>query len=406
LGKQLHTDSQAGEPIYLYNAFNETDEARFVTEKIQAWSGTYQEIAILYRTTAQSRLFEEALLTRQIPYRIYGGLRFYERLEIKDVLAYLRLMQRREDDSAFERIINMPKRGIGERTLEILRQLARQKGFSLWQAAQEAIQTQQIKARAAHAVSLFLQLITTLTQRQQTLSLPEQITHIIETIDLKAYYRKEGKEEAERRAENLEELVIAAREFVKSNRVETDVVTAFLSHTALEAGEGQATTTDCVQLMTLHAAKGLEFTVVFLCGLEENLFPHQSALEDAKLEEERRLCYVGLTRSRQWLYLCYSESRYRYGSRDFTTPSRFVQEIPAELIEMIRLQSAPTPLTTIRKIIPSSDDFQIGQRVKHPKFGIGLVVDQEGYNEYARIQVRFPSGSQWLIVAYARLEKI
>jgi DNA helicase-2/ATP-dependent DNA helicase PcrA len=341
LGKNLWTQDAAGEKIYLYNAYSETDEAQFICEKIQAWRGKLKELAILYRTTAQSRQFEEALLQKGISYRIYGGLRFYERLEIKDLLAYLRLQFHRNDDGAFERIVNTPKRGLGDRTVETLRGIARQQNLSLWQAAQIALDTKQVKARTANNLSAFMNLIEQLAQQNQELPLHEQVKQTQITSRLISHYQKEGKMEAQRRSENLEELINAARQFQQNDQNSQNRLADFLDHAALEAGERQGgPNDDCVQLMTLHSAKGLEFQVVFLCGLEEGLFPHQNSLAESQLEEERRLCYVGLTRARQRLYLCYSESRYRYGQRDISTPSRFIDEIPPEYLQSIRLHSS------------------------------------------------------------------
>ncbi|RKZ73119.1 MAG: DNA helicase II [Gammaproteobacteria bacterium] len=344
LGKKLWTQDKAGEPVNLYTAYSEIDEAQFVAEKIQAWQGKRVEIAILYRTTAQSRQFEEALLLKGMPYRIYGGQRFYERLEIKNMLAYLRLLVHRDDDSAFERVINTPKRGIGNRTVDILRSLARQQGNSMWQAACAVLETKQLKARAANSLTTFLNLIEQLTAQLKDLPLHEKVEQIKIVTGFIAHYKKESKQEAEKRLENLEELVTAARQFEQLNKNKSNLLTAFLDHAALEAGERQSSQfDDCVQLMTLHAAKGLEFKVVFICGLEEGLFPHQNSLDESKLEEERRLCYVGITRARQYLYLCHSKSRYRYGMRDRCIPSRFIQEVPLELIQDVRLKSAMAP---------------------------------------------------------------
>jgi DNA helicase-2/ATP-dependent DNA helicase PcrA len=340
LGKNLWTQDKAGEPVFLYTAYSETDEAQFVSEKIQAWRGKRQEVAILYRTTAQSRQFEEALLEKSIPYRIYGGLRFYERLEIKDMLAYLRLLLHRDDDGAFERVVNTPKRNIGLRTIDTVRGVARQQGVSLWQAARTVIETRQLKARASNSLFAFLNLIDRLAEQVKDLRLYEQVEQVKIASGLIEHYQKETKEEAQRRLENIDELLNAARQFERLNRDSTNILTDFLDHAALEAGEGQGSQfDDCVQLMTLHSAKGLEFEVVFLCGLEEGLFPHQSSLDESKLEEERRLCYVGITRARQQLFLVHSESRYRYGRRDFSDPSRFIDELPTELIQEVRTVS-------------------------------------------------------------------
>ncbi len=334
LGKELWTKDHAGEPIFIFKAYNETDEAQYVANRIRAWRGRRQDIAILYRTTAQSRVFEESLLQKGIPYRIYGGLRFYERLEIKDTLAYLRLVQHPDDNGAFERVLNTPKRGIGLKTLGMVRELANQQGMSLWQAATHLIATKQLKARAATSLFAFLDLIQRLSRQIDSLSLEKKIETVKIASGLIEHYKKDTKQDAQRRLENLEELTNAARQFEELNKNATDILTAFLDHAALEAGERQSSkSNDNVQLMTLHSAKGLEFKVVFLCGLEEGLFPHQNSLDELELEEERRLCYVGITRARNHLHLCHSETRYRYGTRDVCKPSRFLKEIPKEVVK-------------------------------------------------------------------------
>ncbi|MCK5877079.1 MAG: exodeoxyribonuclease V subunit gamma [Candidatus Marithrix sp.] len=329
LGKNLWTESTVGEPITLYRAYSEIDEAVFVTEQIVKWVGKKQEIAILYRTTAQSRQFEEILLQKSIPYRIYGGLRFYERLEIKDVIAYLRLSLNPNDDNAFERVVNVPKRGVGERTVVVLRNIARQKKISLWQASLEILANEQLKKRAANSLQSFIALTENITKLK--LPLQKLIKQTIIDTDLVEHYQKAGKEEAQGRLENLVELTNAADQFEqRHNSHDSSVLADFLAHVALESGEGQSKSNDCVQLMTLHSAKGLEFEVVFLCGLEEGLFPHQNAIDDFNIEEERRLCYVGITRARKLLYLCQSSSRFRYGERHTCKPSRFIEEIPKQ----------------------------------------------------------------------------
>ncbi len=335
LGKELWTKDHAGEPIFIFKAYNETDEAQYVANRILAWRGRRQDVAILYRTTAQSRVFEESLLQKGIPYRIYGGLRFYERLEIKDTLAYLRLVQHPHDNGAFERVLNTPKRGIGLKTLGMIRELANQQGMSLWQAATHLIATKQLKARAATNLFAFLDLIERLSIKVTEFSLDQKIETVKIASGLIEHYKKDTKQDAQRRLENLEELTNAARQFEENNKNATDILTAFLDHAALEAGERQSgKSNDNVQLMTLHSAKGLEFKVVFLCGLEEGLFPHQNSLDELQLEEERRLCYVGITRARNHLHLSHSETRYRYGTRDVCKPSRFLKEIPGELVKL------------------------------------------------------------------------
>ena len=406
LGKRLWTEGKAGEPVYLYKAFSELDEADFVVSKIKAWEGKLNQIAILYRTSSQSRIFEERLIEKSIPYRIYGGIRFYERAEIKDVLAYLRLIALHDDDGAFERIINLPKRGIGDKTVETVRAMARKNGLSLWQAAQQLIQDKALSGRAHNTLHTFLLLIQQITEAIKHLSLKEQVLNVMQAVELAEHYKKAGKEEAQRRLENLDELVTAAKQFSHSGKDGMDPLTAFLAHSALESGETQAGEfSDCVQLMTLHLAKGLEFDIVFLCGLEEGLFPHQNSIKEGNLEEERRLCYVGITRAQQRLYLTHSESRYRWGLRESASPSRFLSEIPTELLEYIRLQTTKSlghPNFSATKLI----DFEVGQWVKHAKFGEGLILEREGEGNFCRIYVKFSEGGKWLLAAFANLEVI
>ncbi|MCV6637629.1 DNA helicase II [Candidatus Albibeggiatoa sp. nov. NOAA] len=398
LGKNLWTEGNAGEPIYIYTAYNEIDEADFVASQIEQSDRHLKEIAILYRTSAQSRVFEEAMIKKSIPYRIYGGLRFYERAEIKDVLAYLRLILHKNDDSAFERIINTPKRGIGDKTVEAVRQFARQQGIALWEAANELTSTNQLNNRATKSLNGFLELILQLEKNIAQLKLNEQVLYINEHSGLIENYKKAPKEEAQRRIENLEELVTAAKEFEASAKDGNDPLSTFLAHAALESGDMQASDyEDCVQMMTLHLAKGLEFEQVFLCGLEEGLFPHENTIKEGKLDEERRLCYVGITRAKQVLYLCHSETRMTRGLRDFTRPSRFIHEIPAELTQEVRMK------TTVNQVaIPR---FEMGNRVKHPSFGAGIVTEVEGSGDFARILVNFEKeGQKWLMVSLSGLE--
>jgi DNA helicase-2/ATP-dependent DNA helicase PcrA len=417
LGKNLWTAGSEGEPLRLYAALNEQDEARFVIDQIEMLidKGTARsDIAILYRSNAQSRVFEERLLQGAIPYRVYGGLRFFERQEIKDALAYLRLCENREDDASFDRIVNHPPRGIGERTLSEVRQRARLDKVSLWAAASALRQADVLSGRARSALGGFFTLIETLSEALSGLDLPEQVEHVVQCAGLKDHYAKEKGEKGQARLENLDELVNAAREFdydVEEDEV-LEPLAAFLSHAALEAGEGQADRwQDCVQLMTLHSAKGLEFNHVFLSGLEEGLFPHQrSAEEPGRLEEERRLCYVGITRARQQLTLSYAEHRRLHGSESYCMPSRFIHEIPAALVEEVRPRiqvSRPyaPPLSDKSMQRPPVDGLGLGQRVQHKTFGEGVVLNYEGQGAHARVQVNFESaGTKWLVVAYANLQ--
>jgi len=418
LGKELWTDGEEGEPIQLYTAFNDLDEARFIVERIQQWirdGNARREAAILYRSNAQSRVLEAELLHHGIPYRIYGGQRFFERQEIKDAMAYLRLIANRHDDGSFERVVNTPTRGIGERSISAVRELARERTIGLWQAAQAIVGEKRLPARATNAIQGFLELIDSMAEESQEMELAEQTDHMLSRSGLIEHYKKEKGEKGQARVENLEELVSAAREFEYDEEGEEgmDMLTAFLAHAALEAGEGQGDPwEDCVQLMTLHSAKGLEFPLVFLCGMEEGLFPHQMSLEEpGRLEEERRLCYVGITRARQRLYITHAEVRRLHGQEHHSLPSRFVCEIPDELIRTVR------PKANINRSGASSFDdefeynqdapagFYVGQRVFHQKFGQGVLLNYEGQGSSARVQVNFDdAGSKWLVIAYANLE--
>ncbi|MDH5326105.1 MAG: DNA helicase II [Gammaproteobacteria bacterium] len=413
LGKNLWTDDGEGEPIHLYRAFDEQDEARFISEQIELCierGGNYSDNALLYRSNAQSRVLEEALIRQNIPYRVYGGLRFFERAEIKDALAYLRLVLNHMDDASFERIVNTPTRGIGEKTLEHVRRQARANGASLMQATGELINARQLPARATAALQAFLDLIEALQTQTDGLPLHETLEQIIHQSTLYDHYDKDKSERGQGRIENLEELINAAKYFQYDEDEEMDMASAFLSHAALEAGEQQSgPEQDCVQLMTLHSAKGLEFPRVFLCGMEEELFPHQRSTQDPEqLEEERRLCYVGITRAREQLYLCHAETRRMYGNESFPRPSRFIREIPTELIHEVRLQSsvsAPVYRHSTGPVSDQSEGFYLGQRVQHATFGEGVVLSCEGSGSHARIQINFDAvGSKWLVVAYANLE--
>lgn len=427
LGKNLWTDGSNGDPVFLYRAFNDIDEARFIVGRIQQWvdeGNRRDDVALLYRVSAQSRVLEEALLATGVAYRVHGGLRFYERAEIKNALAYLRLVANRNDDTAFERVVNTPTRGIGARTVDAVRLAARDQGISLWRAGEALIENAGLSARAGNALKTFLELITQLDTDTQALSLEDMMGQSIDASGLVPFYKRDNLERAEARLENLGELISAAREFDMPFEPDQDEEQAmsplmgFLSHASLEAGEQQgAQWEDCVQLMTLHSAKGLEFPVVFLCGMEEGLFPHKRSTEDPrKLEEERRLCYVGMTRARQRLFLTHAESRRLHGQEHFAAPSRFLREIPRELLEEVRpragraqavRQSAGPVGSGISgaagMVLPGG--LRLGQRVTHKKFGDGVVLNAEGQGAHARVQVNFESeGAKWLVVQYANLE--
>ncbi|MFT5236350.1 MAG: DNA helicase-2/ATP-dependent DNA helicase PcrA, partial [Shewanella sp.] len=417
LGKKLWTEDKDGERISIYCAFNEMDEARFIVGRISDWHDTGGDLsgcAILYRSNAQSRVLEEALLHKGIAYRIYGGLRFFDRQEIKDAMSYMRLINNKDDDAAFERVVNTPPRGIGGRTLDILRSTARQQELTLWQTCVRAIEEKLLNGRAANAVNGFLDLIVEMQQDTADMSLHNTTDHVIRVSGLKVMYEAEKGEKARSRVENLDELVTAARTFIMPEESEDmGELNAFLSHAALEAGEGQADAfTDAVQLMTLHSAKGLEFPVVFMSGVEEGLFPSQMAMDEGdRLDEERRLCYVGMTRAMEKLYVSYAETRRIYGRENISSPSRFIKEIPTEHSEEIRLKTqVKTPVRTkpalARTTIVNDTGFKLGQGVRHHKFGEGKITGTEGSGAQGRVQVNFLEvGSKWLVVAYAKLER-
>ncbi|CAM1000173.1 DNA 3'-5' helicase [Rhodanobacter sp. Root179] len=450
LGKELWTAGDDGERIALYAAYNEQDEARFVIERIREYideHGSAKDCAILYRSNAQSRNFEEQLVQRNIGYRVYGGQRFFERAEVKDALAYLRLTANRHDDAAFERAVNTPPRGIGDRTLDVLRRRARHDDTSMWEAALlELAGGSELAGRAKNAVKAFLALIDGMARSfagsgngeagigeadaalpavdppmpdsplpTPGLTLAEQIDHAITHTGLRDFYEKDSRGNAESRVENLDELVNVASRF---ERTAEDIdaglseLSAFLSHATLEAGENQGEAwDDCVQLMTLHSAKGLEFPVVFLVGMEEGLFPSQRSVDDeGRLEEERRLAYVGITRARERLVVTHAESRRMHGTEMLARPSRFLGEMPAELIDEVRPRVHVTrPMYSGRPRETSSSleetlPVKLGQRVSHPSFGEGVVVSAEGSGAHTRLQINFEGvGSKWLVAAYANL---
>ena len=416
LGKNLWTEESDGELISLYSAFNEHDEARFIADRIQDWvanGNLRSDCAILYRSNAQSRVLEEALLREQIPYRIYGGQRFYERLEIRNALAYLRLIVNPRDDAAFERVVNTPTRGIGDKTLEVVRERARADGIPLWDALQLSLG--QLPGRAANALRAFADLIDQLAEASLELPLHEQVEHVLTHSGLVEFHGKEKGERGQARVENLEELVSACRSYEPED-LDQPALPQFLAEAALDAGDQQADKDqDAVQLMTLHSAKGLEFPLVFLAGMEENLFPHRMSVEEpGRLEEERRLCYVGITRAMQKLYMTFAESRQLHGSESWNTVSRFVRDIPTELIEEVRLGHSVTRPTSYaaKGGISFSDSgegtgLKLGQRVLHGVFGEGIVLSIEGNGAHARVQVNFDNeGAKWLVAQFAKLQPL
>ena len=411
LGKELWTSGETGEPITLYAGFNEQDEARFVVEQIEEWTSNGNErasVAILYRSNAQSRVLEEALIRALIPYRIYGGQRFYERMEIRTALAYLRLLLNRGDDAAVERVINTPPRGIGGKTLEVLRDCARSRDMSLWQAIACVSDEKLLPGRALNALQGFVTLVDELDSGTDELLLEEVVEQVIQGSTLVEFYRKEKGEKGQARVENLEELVSAAKQFV-AEEGDLSPLQQFLDNAALDAGDAQADEyEDSVQLMTLHSAKGLEFPLVFLVGMEENLFPHRMSIEEpGRLEEERRLCYVGITRAMEKLMITYAESRRLHGSETFNTPSRFIREIPAELLQEVRLHTAiARPVSSLTQAHIPDTQLNLGQRVYHQIFGEGVVLNFEGRGASARVEVNFDTegSSKWLVLQYANLQ--
>ncbi|NNL99871.1 MAG: DNA helicase II, partial [Gammaproteobacteria bacterium] len=414
LGKELWTDDKKGLPLTLFGARNDYEEAGFCVDRItraHEIDRRYSECAILYRTSAQSRVLEDALRQAEVPYRVHGGFRFYERAEIKDALAYLRLAVYRGDDVAFERVINTPTRGIGARSVEAIREHARAERSSMWEAARRIVQHRQLGGRAVNAIDAFLKLLDRMEVAIRDADLPATLDAVIDLSGLVAHYEKEKGERGQDRIENLEELVSAAGDFQPAEDEELPLLSAFLAHAALEAGEGQADPhEDSVQLMTLHSAKGLEFPVVFLVGMEEGLFPHQRSSNDlAQLEEERRLCYVGMTRAMEQLTLTYAEIRRLHGNDFYPQPSRFIREIPAELIDEARLSGGASGgrSSTLHTGGGTVAGLSLGQRVVHKNFGEGIVLHLEGQGDHARVQVNFDScGAKWLVAAYAGLQAL
>ena len=428
LGKELWTASGDGEPILVHDAYNEVEEARFVADRSHEWidgGNSADEIAVLYRSNAQSRPLEEAFLRADIPYRIYGGLRFFERAEIKNALAYMRMMNQRHADVAFERIVNLPPRGIGPKSVDTVRVLARERGVSLWQAAKEGIADGGLRGRTASVFGAFLALIDDMAAEAGTHSLREIARVCVETSGLMDYHKKEPGERGLARKENLEELVAACRRFETERTFPLDprgtdageedegsVLDDFLDQAALESGEYQAETGAAVQMMTLHSAKGLEFPLVFITGMEEGLFPSRNSDgEPGRMEEERRLAYVGITRAMRQLYLTRAETRWMYGTDSYNPASRFLFELPDDTWQEVRLGGAvkrarfgaPTP----RAVDAEDGALRIGQRVHHGKFGEGIVMQSEGHGERARVQVNFAeAGAKWLMLGFANLETL
>lgn len=418
LGKSLWTAGDEGEAIDVYSAFNEQDEARYIVERIKNWhdsDNTYSGCAILYRSNAQSRIIEEAFLRENIPYRIYGGQRFYERLEIKNALAYFRLLSNRNDDAAFERIINTPTRGIGAKTVEGIRVIARDNGCALYQAMNQAITNNAFSGRAINALKGFVQVLDNLEERINGASLGEIAECVIRDSGILEFHGNEKGERGQARVENLQELVNACGAFVQEDS-NISALQEFLDSAALDSGDTQADEfEDAVQMMTLHSAKGLEFPLVFLAGMEENLFPHRMSLEEpGRLAEERRLCYVGITRAMQKLVISFAETRRMYGSDNFNSLSRFVREIPQHLLQEVRLKTAivrPASFSSdqsyFKEHSSETGGLNLGQRVRHQKFGEGVILQFEGQGPRTVVVVNFDvEGTKRLMLEMAKLEAV
>ena len=421
LGKKLWTEGNEGEKIEVYEAYNEQEEANYVAENVHMLfdgGDQYKDIAVLYRSNAQSRTIEEYLLRQNIPYIIYGGVRFYERLEIKNVLAYLRLIVNRNDNTAFERAIGAPSRGVGEKTLETIRSVANENELSLFSAVKEMLKAEKVKGKASKSLGVFVNFIESLAETINEYSSDEFVEKVINESGLIEHHMKEKGEKGKIRIENINELISAVKSFEIINKGEDlsdydSFIAAFLSSVSLDMGETQAAKTDdAVQLMTLHSAKGLEYKYVFIVGMEESLFPHSRSVENLnELEEERRLCYVGITRARKKLYLAYTEFRRLYGQDSYNPPSRFINEIPHDCLEFVRPKQTYRNSYFGSASLDSSDNsahgYNLGDQVSHKSFGEGVILSIEGNGDSARVQVHFNSvGTKWLVMAYANLEKI
>ena len=421
LGKNLWTEKVDGEQIILYQAYNEQDEARFIADILKDWmnkGGAYSETAILYRSNAQSRAIEEALLRVSIPYRIYGGLRFYERLEIKNAIAYLKIIFNNSDNPSFERSISNPTRGVGEKTLAKIRNTAKQYNISYIKASAKLVDEGSISGRGGAGLKDYLEFVAGCDLFIQENLLSELMELIIKETGLYAYHAKEPGEKGKTRTENLEELITATKNFEQSvteKKTNKEIAESYLDIISLDSGDRQASEhDDAAQLMTMHSAKGLEFKLVLLTGLEESLFPHGRSMESAsQLEEERRLCYVAITRAMEKLYITHAESRRLHGTDTFNPPSRFLREIPKDLIDEIRPRAQTNIPYNRKDFEETKNEFEeeigisLGQKVQHNKFGEGIVLNYEGSGDSARVQVNFDnSGTKWLVMAYANLKKL
>ena len=430
LGKNLWTDTEKGNPVYLYEAYNGDDESNFIIEKIQEHvsnGGKRSDIALLYRSNFLSRRLEEELNSRSIPYKIFGGFRFFERAEVKDVIAYLRLSVNTSDDAAFERTVNNPPRGLGEKTIQVIRDYAKSNSLSMWESINELDKTGITSMRAINALNGFINIINELINDSNNLDLKRLIEKAVSLSTLTKYYESKKNEESLSKQENIEELLSTAERFYQNNIDSEDILSEFLDNAALEAGEYQSKShEDPVQLMTIHSAKGLEFPIVFLTGMDEGIFPNENRnLKTGFLEEERRLCYVAITRAMQTLYITHANMRYMHGNNNFLIPSRFIGEIDDDLLEPIRTKYNTAYKSHIKQKINTQDfeDYsqetdadnfsqedsytyiKIGQRVRHMKFGKGVILSYTGKGDNLKIHINFESyGKKWLVLSYAQLD--
>ena len=430
LGKNLWTDTEKGNPVYLYEAYNGDDESNFIIEKIQEHvsnGGKRSDIALLYRSNFLSRRLEEELNSRSIPYKIFGGFRFFERAEVKDVIAYLRLSVNTSDDAAFERTVNNPPRGLGEKTIQVIRDYAKSNSLSMWESINELDKTGITSMRAINALNGFINIINELINDSNNLDLKRLIEKAVSLSTLTKYYESKKNEESLSKQENIEELLSTAERFYQNNIDSEDILSEFLDNAALEAGEYQSKShEDPVQLMTIHSAKGLEFPIVFLTGMDEGIFPNENRnLKTGFLEEERRLCYVAITRAMQTLYITHANMRYMHGNNNFLIPSRFIGEIDDDLLEPIRTNHNTAYKSHIKQKINTQDfeDYsqetdadnfsqedsytyiKIGQRVRHMKFGKGVILSYTGKGDNLKIHINFESyGKKWLVLSYAQLD--
>ena len=416
LGKELWTNTSRGEQVKIFEAYNNDEESSFIVDKIRMLvrdGYKKSEIAILYRNNFLSRRLEEELNGRGIPYIIYGGFRFFERAEIKDMIAYLRIVVNPDDDAAFERTINNPPRGIGQKTIDIIRSLAKESNLSLWKTIKlfQDKESKEITTRVRTSLLNYIGIIEDIASDINDLSLDEILIRIYKDSKLKTYFSEQKGEESISKQENIEELFVTAENFIRNNIDSENIVDEFLDNAALEAGDYQSKLDeDPVQLMTIHSAKGLEFPVVFLTGLEEGIFPNENRKSGNDfLEEERRLCYVAITRAMKLLYITHANARYLHGSYNYLMPSRFINEIPSELLDSVKSDNYQhkknKKISSFKSQTNNSSGLKVGQRVKHQKFGNGVVLSYEGEDDNLKLYINFEDyGSKWLVLTYAHLE--